>query len=143
MTKQEHKLYYFVWRGMIKRCYEPTAHTFKYYGARGIKVCKRWRESVENFRDDMYPRPAGYQLDRIDNGLGYSPENCRWVTTKQQRANRRDVKWITFNGETKLLTEWGKEFRVSEAALWYRLYVAKWSIEDALTVRINHGNRWR
>lgn len=79
---------YQIWGGMIKRCTNPKTWAWKYYGGRGIKVCKRWL-SFENFYADMGPRPKNLTLDRINNDGNYEPGNCRWVTRKQQTANRR------------------------------------------------------
>ena len=76
------------WAGMLHRCHNPKAPTFMYYGARGIKVCRRWW-TFANFLADMGVRPKGRTLDRIKGHLGYKPSNCRWATPKQQKNNRR------------------------------------------------------
>lgn len=81
---------YHVYRGMIARCQDPKRESYKHYGARGIKVCKRWLEGPQNFLDDMGRRPSDiYSLDRIDPNGDYEPSNCRWATTAQQTANKR------------------------------------------------------
>jgi hypothetical protein len=77
------------WRGMIERCSNPRHIGFKYYGARGITVCERWRKSFAAFFADMGPRPPGLTLDRIDPNGNYKPDNCRWITPREQRRNQR------------------------------------------------------
>lgn len=86
----KHPLYQ-TWSTMKSRCYNENATKFKLYGARGIKVCDRWRESFENFLSDMGERPEGKTLDRVDCNGDYSPENCKWSSHSEQNLNRRHV----------------------------------------------------
>ena len=79
------------WRSMIGRCTRPTDVSFKYYGARGIEVCERWRASFVNFLADMGERPTGLTLDRVDVEGNYEPGNCRWATRSEQERNKRKV----------------------------------------------------
>lgn len=81
---------YYRYQGMIRRCYDPLHKEFHNYGARGIKVCDKWLESVENYIDDMgFPPFKTAQIDRINNDLGYFKDNCRWATPQENTNNRR------------------------------------------------------
>jgi hypothetical protein len=86
------------WAGMMDRC-EWGGHPVAYpkYGGRGIRVCERWHD-FKNFLADMGERPQGTSIDRIDGSKGYSPDNCRWATTKEQNMNtNRNIK-LKYNG---------------------------------------------
>lgn len=100
---------YIKWQGMKTRCCNPNNSKFKYYGARGIKVCDRWLDSFENFLADMGECPENMTIDRIDNNGDYEPGNCRWVTLTEQSRNRSNVKQFTINGKTQCLNQWIKE----------------------------------
>jgi hypothetical protein len=81
---------YNAWRNMKSRCYSVKNDSYKYYGARGIKVCNRWLHSFKNFLEDMRYKPGPeYSLDRINNDGNYEPKNCRWATAKEQSRNTR------------------------------------------------------
>ena len=93
---------YGIWKGMKNRCYNKKLDCYKYYGGRGISVCKEWRESYEVFRD--WALSNGYKeiilpngnnkltIDRINNNGNYEPNNCRWVDMKVQNSNKRNSK---------------------------------------------------
>lgn len=91
------------WKSMLARCYTPSATGFQNYGARGVKVCEKWRTSFEAFLQDMGEVPEGFTLDRVDVNGDYEPENCRWATRKQQGRNKRNNRVLIGGGGTTLV----------------------------------------
>lgn len=96
--KKTSKFYrlYMVWAGIKKRCYLPTTKCYKYYGGKGIKMCKPWLRSYLAFK--KWALETGYNvdapigqctIDRVDANRGYYPSNCRWVSMKEQNINKR------------------------------------------------------
>ncbi len=81
---------YRVWANMKQRCLNPKNPSYKDYGARGIKICRRWRDSFAAFFEDMGPRPSPkHTLERRKNNRGYSKRNCEWATRLKQSWNNR------------------------------------------------------
>lgn len=137
--KSDSRLYP-IWSSMKDRCYNSKHRSFKHYGSRGITVCDEWLHDFNSFYewamasgyDENAPR-GQYTLDRIDNDKGYSPDNCRWVTIKEQQNNRRSSRMITFNSETHTMYEWAKILGMPYKTLNNRINWRRWSIEKALT----------
>lgn len=128
-----HTAGYNVWISMKDRCENENNISYHNYGGRGIKVCDRWKNSVENFFRDMGDPPsAEHQIDRIDNDGNYCPENCRWVTRKENCRNTRSNKFIFFNGENLCLAEWQERYGLPKGCIAKRLK-RNWTIEEALT----------
>ena len=125
---------YKIWKGMKSRCYNPNNDSYKYYGGRGIKVCNRWFESFENFLADMGMPAEEMSIDRIDGDGDYDPSNCKWATHKEQMRNTTSNRMITFNGESKLLTDWADKLNMGSSGLRYRL--KNWPLEKALTQEV-------
>lgn len=130
---------YQVWSNMRARCRSPQHHAYKNYGARGVTVCPEWDSSYEAFRSWAYsngykedaPRGA-CTLDRINNDGPYCPENCRWVSMSEQRANQRRVMLLTYNGVTKPAAQWSIEAGLERHVVGNRIKKG-WSVEAAIT----------
>lgn len=126
---------YHIWVGMVQRCTNPLAKDFPRYGGAGITVCERWL-TFANFLADMGVRPKGKSLDRTNNLLGYSPENCRWATVTQQARNQSTNRILAHSGEAKCVAEWAEQLQMSPVTLLARLGRG-WSIERALTTPVD------
>lgn len=122
-----------IYHGMIQRCYNNKDLNYKNYGGRGIVLCKEWLNNFMNFY--VWAKENGYKenltIDRIDSNGNYCPENCRWVDMKTQQNNRRNNRLLTFEGKTKTITQWAKEYKMSYRNLFYRLKNG-YSLEKAL-----------
>lgn len=122
------------WWQMIARCHNPSAEKYKWYGARGISVCERWRGNFANFVDDMAPRPKGMTLERRDNDGNYDPDNCYWATRSEQSRNRRSTVFIEHDGRRLCLREWSAVLGVGEWSVgrWMR---AGYSMSDLFRLK--------
>lgn len=124
---------YSSWQMMNDRCFNPNSTSWDRYGGRGINVCKEWGE-FSRFYEDMGPRPEGHTLERIDNSLGYSPDNCRWATISEQNRNTRRTRLVNIDGVTKCVTDWCADFGVNKRTVLNRINRGGWSVEKALSM---------
>jgi len=116
------------WDSMLARCYRPSHPAYRYYGARGVQVCDRWRKSFAAFLADLGEAPPGLWIDRIDRTKGYEPGNVRWVTPKESAQNR------TQRGPTVgSLADKARKAGLPYSVVYQRIRIWKWTEERALT----------
>lgn len=133
MARYNHPLYA-TWNTMIARCYRPANNSYKRYGAKGVTVCQRWRDSFDDFVSDVGPRPSlSHSIDRKDNARGYEPDNVQWSTRKEQTYNSSWPARVIFNGESRVLAELAHERGLNPHTVWCRVNRYGWSLEDALS----------
>lgn len=130
-SSRSYKIYW----GMIQRTTNPDNYSYKYYGARGIKVSPSW-DTFEAFYADMGDPPLDHSIDRIDPRKDYFKENCKWSPRKVQDRSRTNNRWLTYNGETKIMTDWAKHFNIPDHVFRSRIKLG-WSIQEAGTTRVN------
>lgn len=123
------------WLMMRNRCNNSNGCDFKYYGAKGIKVCKRW-DSFQLFREDMGDKPTPlHTIGRIDDTKNYEPKNCEWQTRKKQSRNRpfcklniqkaREIRKLYAAGMTQAAI--AKKFKVGKTAVAYTVTGKSWA----------------
>ena len=125
------------WTSMKSRCLNQNAQGYENYGGRGITVCDRWRDSFEAFYEDMGPRPSlGHSIERNDTNGHYEPRNCRWATSLEQGANKRNNQIVELRGEKMTLAEACRQSPLSRNSIIDRLDRGM-SVEDALFAPID------
>jgi len=129
---------FMIWASMRARCNNKNSQNYKFYGARGIKVCGRWDKSFKAFYEDMGSKPDGHSINRVNNDGNYEPSNCEWSTAKNQMNNMQGNHNITFKGITKTLTEWSEKFGLKSPTVRRRLKKG-WSVANALTMPLRPG----
>lgn len=129
---------YNLWQKMKYRCYNKKSKDYKNYGGRGITICDEWKNDFVNFKN--WAISNGYNenltIDRIDNNGNYEPNNCRWVTIKEQSRNTRVNRNYEYKGKMICTQELAEIAGISGATLRYRLN-AGYSLEEAMFMKLN------
>lgn len=115
--------FYPTWWSMMQRCYNESNHNFHRYGKRGITVCREWH-NPQNFIDwatNTVGCKSSLTLDRIDNDKGYSPDNCRWVSMREQSNNRSSTRFETIDNVTMPFSYWCEKYNISPASVRARM----------------------
>ena len=144
-TRGKRPTVYYKWQRMIARCHHPSQKDYAAYGAQGVEVCARWRfgeDGVSGFECwvmDMGPPPfSKASIDRIDGSKGYTPENCRWATSREQANNRKTNRRVTARGKTLTIAQWSRITGVGPKTIRYRLEQGA-TPEEALFKRPDRG----
>lgn len=135
---------YRVWCSMKERCDNKNNKSYKNYGAKGIKVCEEWSNDFLKFYywaiNNGYKE--GLTIDRINFNKNYEPQNCRWVTTKQQNRNYSKNRFMEYNGKKYCIVELSEKFNISYGTLLYRIN-AGYTLEEAIIKKDLRGERWK
>lgn len=135
--KMSNERFYKIFKKLEQRCINKNATGYHNYGGRGIKC--EWK-SFEQFKIDMYDKYLQHvkdygekntSIDRVNNDGNYSKDNCRWATRQEQALNTRFNKRLTFNGETKTLSQWGESTGLGLKVVSFR-YIKGWPVEKIL-----------
>lgn len=123
------------WKWIMQRCKNPNRKEYKNYGGRGINICDRWLD-FKNFKADMGLIPfKGATIERKNNNLGYSPDNCMWATAAEQNCNKRSNVWLTHDGKTLTVAQWSATTGISRSILQHRLKYG-WNVAEVLSPTI-------
>lgn len=132
---------------MKSRCLYKGYRRYDRYGGRGIKICSRWVEpkfGFSNFLSDMGKKPTPkHTLDRIDNNGDYTPENCRWVTQRDQVINSSQARFVTVNGVGAPISDHIRDLGRASPSMIYKRLKQGWSIEEAILTRGDIGLKER
>jgi hypothetical protein len=126
---------YNIWNLMKCRCSCQTNKKYYMYGAKGVSVCQRWKDSFANFWEDMGPKPSPiHSIDRYPNKMGnYEPGNVRWATPKEQSNNTAQNVVYEVDGISKTVTEWAEQIDVHSGVIQKRIKKWGWTIREAVT----------
>lgn len=129
-----------LWQGIRTRCYNPKSFPYKDYGGRGIVMSDEWKDSFENFKNDMYDSYSpGLTIERKDVNGNYCKENCIWIPRNKQGRNRRCSIWIDTEQGRMTINEAAKIVGMSWLGMYQRVR-QNWP-KDKLLIPVNSRQR--
>ena len=124
---------YRIWKAMQHRCYSENDEHYHHYGGKGIVICDEWLSDFDNFVN--WSINNGYNdtltIDRVDSNKNYCPENCRWITQKEQTNNTSRNKYLEYKGRKQTLAQWCEELGLNYSRTKARINACGWTIEEA------------
>ena len=111
-----------IWKDMRKRCNNKNCKSYKYYGAKGVKVCEEWNDYI-NFKEWAINNgyEDGLSIERIDVDKDYCPENCTWITMKEQTENQTHTIFVEHNGRKMSVGKWCDELNLKRSTVYGRI----------------------
>lgn len=129
-TKWNNKRIGNIFNGMKQRCYNPNERSYKWYGAKGIKICDEWINSPKSFEE--WSLQNGYNdnltIDRLDEEKDYSPNNCRWIENNQNAKYKSTTSIINIDGEVHSGKDWSKILGLGINTI--NRYVRKYGVDN-------------
>jgi len=145
LNPEAYKILRSKWASMVTRCTNPNSSNYKNYGGRGITICNEWKNFANFF---IWSINNGYKIglsiDRIDTDKGYSPDNCRYISLKEQQQNKRNNRRFIdpFDGQNLCLAAIAKKYNIPEETFRKRIDKYKMPSEKALTKLSGETTRW-
>lgn len=139
-TTKDSKIYS-IWSSILRRCYNKNQKCYERYGGRGITICNDWKD-FKNFYDWAINNgyKDGLSIERINVNGNYCPENCTWITMKEQAKNKTNTIWVEYNGKSLILKDVANLENVNYKDLW-RMYKIKNDIKEALKICYIHKQK--
>jgi hypothetical protein len=124
---QKRDILYGKWQRMKSRCYRPADPKYKNYGARGITMCKEWKNDFGCFREWAIKNgyKPGLTIERIDVNGNYCPSNCKWIPMEEQAYNKTNTVYLTIDGQKLPLIKWAKKLNIDYRVLYYECIAKK------------------
>lgn len=121
-----------IFNGMKVRCYNPNHKNYRWYGAKGIRICNEWIKNPQEF--EVWAFANGYKdnltIDRIDESKSYSPDNCRWINLGENSKYKSTTSLINVDGETHSGKDWSKILGFSPNVI--NKYVVKYGLSNTI-----------
>lgn len=127
---------YRIYQGMKERCYNKNNERYKNYGKRGIIICDEWLNKENGFINFYnWAMNNGYTdeltIDRINVDSNYEPNNCRWITNKEQQSNKTYHHLLDYNGKIQNIAKWSEQTGLPYDVIWRRIEDG-WNVNDIL-----------